>query len=94
VIRLVLLTFLRAPVANFSAEAAELHGELRTAAHQRHTQFADCGTINADTRAIRPIFADASISAMVAFHRACLAGFDTVTMLFMMVRHIFLRPHG
>lgn len=79
------LAFLRTPVADFGTEAAELHGELRAAAHQRHAEFTKCGTINADTGAIRPIFADASISAMVTFNCTCLAGFDTGAMLFMMV---------
>jgi hypothetical protein len=87
VIGLVLLAFLRAPLADPGAEPAQLRSELRTAAHQRHAQFADAGAIQADACTIRPILADAGVRAMVTFDRACLTGFDTRTMFLVMVRH-------
>lgn len=94
VVAVVFAAFLAAGIADRRAKAAHLARKTRSPAHKGDANFADAGAVDTEARAIGPRLIEAGIPAIMTFHRTLLAGLNAGSILFVMMRHVFLLRFG
>lgn len=81
----VLLALRRALIADLGAKTAGPGGEFRTAGHVADAHLADRRTVNTVAGAIRHVFANTGICAMVTFDGAGLTGINAGAVFFVVM---------